>query len=489
MPLQRLFSASLLFCLLVACGTPAPAATTRPSPAPTPTSLPSTLTPEPSPTPAPAPARARYTLNVLMDYAAKSVSVDEVILYPNHTGQALTDLVLAVEAGLWPNCFTLNSLSVDGTAVASYALDGQKLYFALSNALQPEATATIQIQYRILLPPLKQEHGVRPQIFGYSQLQMNLTDWYPFVVPFMNGGWVLHDPGYYGEHLVYEAADYSVNVKPADPAMKLIIASSGASSQNGEWTTYTLTAGRSFVLSASTDYLTSVVQVGNITVTSYYFQLYKDAAEAAMNSAAQALQIYSQRYGPYPHQTMAVVMGDFNDGMEFSALFFMPRGVYNLYDGTVQNLTVDISAHETSHQWWFEQVANDQALQPWLDEALAAYSEHIFYETLYPQSVSWWWAYWLPRVGGSQAAPWLDTDIYSAGGFIPYTNGIYLQGAHFLDDLRARIGDESFFAFLQDYLAQENGRIATSADFFRILRLHTQADFTDLLDQYFQNGY
>ena len=114
-------------------------------------------------------------------------------------------------------------------------------------------------------------------------------------------------------------------------------------------------------------------------------------------------------------------------------------------------------------------MAKDQALQPWLDEALAAYSEHIFYETLYPKSVSWWWTYWLPRVGGDQAAPWVDTDIYSAGGFIPYTNGIYLRGAHFLDDLRTRIGDEAFFAFLQDYLTQESGKIATSADFFRIL--------------------
>lgn len=428
-------------------------------------------------------------MNVVLDYAAKSVAVDETILYPNHTGQALTDLVLAVEPNLWPNCFTLNSLSLDGVAVADYNLDGQKLSFALSNVLQPETTATIQIQYNLLLPPLTQAHGVRPQIFGFSQLQMNLTDWYPFVVPFIDGNWVLHQPGFYGEHLAYNAADYVVNVKPADLALNPIIAASGAPTPNGEWTTYTLTAGRAFVLSASTEYLTSSIQVSNITVTSYYFQLYKGAAEAAMNTAAQAVQIYSQRYGPYPHQTLAVVMGDFNDGMEFSALFFMPRGVYNLYDGTVQNLTVAVSAHETSHQWWFEQVGNDQALQPWLDEALAAYSEHIFYESLYPKSVSWWWTYWLPRVGGNQAAPWVDTDIYSAGGFIPYTNGIYFRGAHFLDDLRARIGDEAFFAFLQDYLAQENGKIATASDFFRILSQHTTTDYSDLVRQYFQNVY
>lgn len=426
----------------------------------------------------------------MLDYAAKSVSVDETIVYPNHTGQALTDLVLAVEPNLWPNCFTLNSLSLNGATVSNYTLDGQKLEFALSSPLAPESVATIQIQYGLVIPLLQQAHGVRPQIFGYSQLQMNLTDWYPFVVPFINSNWILHQPGYYGEHLVYEAADYVVNVKPAGPTVSLVIASSGAPGQNGDRTSYTLAAGRTFALSASTEYKVDSVQVGDVIISSYYFPLNDVPGKAASKASAQALQVYSQSFGaPYPHKTLSIVMGDFNDGMEFSGLFFMSRGAYNLYDGTVQNLLTTVSVHETSHQWWFEQVADDQALQPWLDEAMAAYSEHIFYETLYPESISWWWAYWYPRVQGTDALNWVDISIYDAGGFIPYTNTVYLRGAHFLDDLRARIGDEAFFAFLKDYLKQENGKIATSADFFRILRLHTQVDFSDLIKQYFQNNY
>ena len=43
--------------------------------------------------------------------------------------------------------------------------------------------------------------------------RLNLTNWYPFVVPYINGEWILHEPWYYGEHLVYDAADYEVNVK------------------------------------------------------------------------------------------------------------------------------------------------------------------------------------------------------------------------------------------------------------------------------------
>ena len=83
----------------------------------------------------------------------------------------------------------------------------------------------------------------------------------------------------------------------------------------------------------------------------------------------------------------------------------------------------------------------------------------------------------------------MDTRIYEGEGQRPYWNKVYLNGAHFLQDVRVRIGDEAFFAFLQDYLAQERGKIATSEDFFRILRQHTTADLSDLIKQYFQNPH
>ena len=486
----RLASCILLLLFLSSCSTPTAIPTSTNIPTNTVVPLTSTPAPTATATLVPAPPRPQYQMNVVLDYAAKAISVGETIIYPNHTGQTLNDLMLAVEPNLWPNCFTLVDLVVDGTAITNYTLDGQKLSFSLAAPLAPEATLTIQIEFKLVLPGLQEAHGIRPQIFGFSQAQMNLTDWYPFVVPNIAGQWVLHDPWYYGEHLVYDAADFVVNVRPADPAVNPIIASSGEPSQNGEWTTYTLTSGRTFVISASTEYKTVSVQVGNATVTSYYFPLYDATGKVVLDAAAQALGIYAQKYStPYSHKTFSIVMGDFNDGMEFSGLVFMPRGAYNIYNGTPESLLTTVTVHETSHQWWFEQVADDQAMQPWLDEAFAAYSEHIYYETAYPNSVSWWWSYWYPRVGGTDSLPWIDISIYNAQGFIPYTNTVYLHGAHFLDDLRTRIGDGTFFAFLQDYLKQENGKITTSADFFRILRTHTQVDFSDLIKQYFQNNY
>jgi aminopeptidase N len=83
----------------------------------------------------------------------------------------------------------------------------------------------------------------------------------------------------------------------------------------------------------------------------------------------------------------------------------------------------------------------------------------------------------------------VDIPIYEGQGFRPYTNAVYFRGAHFLEDLRLRLGDEVFFSFLQDYLTQEKGKIAVPVDFFRILRAHTAADYSDIVRQYFQNIY
>ena len=151
-------------------------------------------------TPIPAPARAQYMMNVVLDYVSKSVAVDETIVYPNHSGHVLTDLMLAVEPDLWPGCFTLNSINLDGTAVTNYTLDGQKLSFALPAVFQPEMTTTIKIQYNLLLPEIEPTNPnlSRPRIFGFIPNQINLTNWYPFVVPNIGSQWVLHDPWYYG---------------------------------------------------------------------------------------------------------------------------------------------------------------------------------------------------------------------------------------------------------------------------------------------------
>jgi len=489
---NKTFHALLVFTfILSACSTIAPAPTVTPTASLIPTAtatLPPTNTPEPTATPAPALERARYTLDTAIDYDAHTVTVNEKILYPNLTGKQLNTLVIAAVPNLWSGSFTLTGLALNGTPVTTYVLDGQRLDIALPDFFKPNEVMTIDIQFSLVLPFAEQEDPSvsRPRIYGYTKRQLNLTNWYPFVVPNINGEWVLHEPWYYGEHLVYDSADYEVNVRFADPATAPTVAASGVPEAGDGFTRYTITSARTFALAASREFQVSSLQVGDVVVSSYYFPFYEMGGQAALQASAEAVSVYSNRYGAYPHNSLSLVMGDFNDGMEYSAFYYLPKSSYDLYDGTSASLLIAVAVHETAHQWWFEQIGNDQAQQPWLDETLATYSERVYYENIHPDMLGWWWSY---RVDIYNPQGFIDIPIYDGQGFRLYTNTVYLQGAHFLDELRARIGDDAFFAFLQDYLAQSRGKIVTANDFFRILATHTSTDYSDIVRQYFRNIY
>jgi hypothetical protein len=184
--------ALLLILLVSACSsaqpTEAPAPTTT-IPTATETLVPPTETPMPTSTPVPLLERAQYKMDTLIDYDAHTVAVTETILYPNLTGNQLNTLVIAIVPNLWQDSFSLTSLSIDGAPTTTYSLAGQRLDIALSSFLPAGSSIEIGIQYTLALPFAEQEDpGVsRPRIYGYTSRQLNLTNWYPFVVPFING--------------------------------------------------------------------------------------------------------------------------------------------------------------------------------------------------------------------------------------------------------------------------------------------------------------
>jgi aminopeptidase N len=287
--------------------------------------------------------------------------------------------------------------------------------------------------------------------------------------------------------LEYDQADFDVTIEFPDGSAPTI-ASSGAETDSGKSGShrFVLEAGRTFALSMSLYYKVAMQQVGDVTVYSYYFAFYDAPGLALLNTTVEAMQVYDEKYGPYHHKTLTAVQGDFNDGMEFSGFYFISRDYFNLYDGTPKNYLVIIAAHETAHQWWFDSVGDNQAMEPWLDEAFATYSERIYYETVHPDLLKWWWDY---RYFEFQKAGYVDTSIYDGGGQRAYWDKVYLTGVRFLEDLRTRMGDEAFFAFLKDYYTQYENKRVTGADFFRVLRAHTAMDISDLLTKYFQHTY
>ncbi len=451
--------------------TPTPSPTPPPSPLPSPTPSP-TPTPPSSETKTPALSRPRYRLYARLDEPKHHLDVEQTIEYPNLTGQALSSLVLAVEPNRWPNCFSLHSLTIADTS-PKYTLKDHRLEIFLSQALLPQEMLTIHLRYALDLPPKRMAEA-----FGYTSWQQNYVHWYPFVVPYRNG-WILHEPWHVGEHLVYEAADFDVYLQVSDGVQ---IAAPAPAVEKAGWQRYTLLQARTFVFSVSRFYQVSEMQVGTIPIRSYFLATDRAAGEHITLQAVRFLTLYMQRIVPYPYPALSIVESETLDGMEFDGLVFLAQRFYQEFDGGTRNNLTTIGIHEIAHQWWFGLVGNDQALEPWLDEALALYSEALFYEWA-ENAANWWWNF---RVNFFDPQGFVNIPIYEGDNFRSYTNAVYLRGGQFLNALRQRIGDEAFYTFLQDYARHMQGKIATREDFFRILSQHTDQNLDDLIAEYFR---
>jgi hypothetical protein len=447
---------------------------------------PSPTTPEPS---EPLPL-THYQINANFDYDWNFVSVEQTITYTNSAAVPIPDLLLVVEANRRFDTFRLKSLSWEGReAVESYQLEFHRLRIPLSHPLLPGQALVLKISYDLNLPEIPSPSTVdRPLPFGYSARQTNLVDWYPFFPPYLpDTGWVVHDPWFFGEHQVYDLGDYDVEIEMTGVRQNVTLAASAPAEIDGRTYRYQMKSARSFALSASNMYAVFSKQAGEVTVYSYAFTFDARAGERALKDTAAALELYNSLFGPYPHTSLSVVEADFLDGMEYDGLFFLSRGFYALYDGSPLGYLTAIAVHETAHQWWYGMVGNNQALEPWLDEALCTYSELLYYENLYPDLVEGWWEF---RVNYLQPGGFIDGSIYDYNGFVAYRNATYLRGAQFIHDLRSLIGDQNFFTFIQDYVDRARQKpygIVSTGDFFAILAEHSSADISPLLNEYFKD--
>ncbi|MFN3491134.1 MAG: hypothetical protein ACK40V_02845, partial [Anaerolineales bacterium] len=157
--------------------TPIPTFTISPTITSTPTQ---TLTPPPAPTTGSVPVspfpsgegRTNYILYATLNFANKTIAVDQTIRYYNNTGVNLSELVLAVPPNLYNRAFSLNAITQDNAAISSYTLSGQRLTLNLPQTLSVGSATTLVMNFSLNIPQKSAN-----EVFGYDFNQINLVDW------------------------------------------------------------------------------------------------------------------------------------------------------------------------------------------------------------------------------------------------------------------------------------------------------------------------
>ncbi len=426
--------------------------------------------------------RTVYDLDATLDYAQHTVSVLERITYFNRTNQAMSELLLLVPPRYFTGAYSQTKIS--GDLVTQSRENGIQTMLSLEPALQPGASTQIQILFTLLLPS-------RQGVFGWSDMQTNLVDWFPIIPPIdPTSGWQVNERvvdatnTIVGEYIAAESADFNLRLRLSGSAKNLTIAASSEGIEQSGFIEYQLPLARTFSLSISDRFVTQETQHQGVNIRTYVFPQHQDAGQAILEIAKNALDMFADLFYPYPRQTLSLVAADFLHNMETDGMLLISKGVIDFYrDAPLNNLTI-LVPHEISHQWIYSLVGNDPAREPWLDEAFATYSEALYFERFHPEHLSWWWE---NRVEGFKPSGWVDSTTSIPGGYTTYRNAVYLNGAKFLQSLRELMDDEAFFAVINQYAIENTYKIATKTDFFIILREHSDADMSVLLTQYFEN--
>lgn len=425
--------------------------------------------------------RTRYSIDATYDFSAHTLSASQSIRYVNQSDIDLNQITLRSFAHNYGADLQITELKrEDGGLVDVFEDQEGRWDLHLFDLLPPGHEVNLQITFRLAVP-----NQAGP--LGWNERQANFIDWYPLIPPFVYSGFYEYterEPALVGEYQVYESADFDVHLEIINAPATLTVAAAGIPLEAGsEELTFSLTNARRFAWSASSMYSRLESEQNSVSVSIYFFEDQRDAAEAALEVAKQALETYSELFAPYPHKSLSIVEATFPDGMESDGLFFLDQFYFQTYSYDRQNYLTMLIAHEVAHNWWFASVGNDQAREPWLDEALSMYSELLYYEGAYPGLVDWWWEF---RISRFEPSGWVDSTIYEHSEFGPYVRAVYMRGALFLQEVRAAIGAEAFFAFLREYAEMGAGRIVSAEEFFSMLADASTFNLTPIIENYFR---
>jgi hypothetical protein len=207
--------------------------------------------------------------------------------------------------------------------------------------------------------------------------------------------------------------------------------------------TYVADNVRDFNFAASPKYARRTATWGDVSIDFFYIQLPIDKIQQL---TLASLDRFSQRVGSYPYPTLTVAEVPTGPSMESPAMVWISqRGIAR---GTVNYLTV----HELAHQWFYGIVGNDQAVEPFADEAMAEFLTRDF----------------IGHRASHCAESVLDMRVFDYSAAC-YYEVIYVQGDNYLDAYRLRVGDAAFWDGMRRYFEAYKFRFGGTRELLQAL--------------------
>ena len=417
----------------------------------------------------------------------------EEVLFTNQEDTPLD----AVYFRLYPNVTggraIISNVTVDGDEVETRLEEvDTSLHVQLAEPLEPNASVVVDLDFEVEIP---REMGEYYGLFGFFEDVLVLDTFYPMIPVYDDEGWNAAFPQMNGDLTYNDAAFYLVQVhSPAD----LVVVASGVRLQRsvaGDTQTLTFANGpaRDFYLAASERFTVISEKVGDTTINSYAFPEWEENSKVVLQTSVSALRSFNSRFGSYTYSEMDLMSTPMLAlGIEYPGAMGIALMMYDpdeILGGLPSRVYLEsVVAHEIAHQWFYNMVGNDQADEPWLDEALAQYATGLYYQDTYDSSAaesyrSSWYAGW-DRVDGADIPIGLPAGEYgvSEDDVSEHSPIVYGRGPIFISELADTMGMDVFDDFIKTYAQEYKWDIGTGEIFQRLAEEKCDCDLSSLFE-------
>jgi hypothetical protein len=398
---------------------------------------------------------ATYSVGLTLSYGTRWFSANTIALITNTSGGPIDRVELNTIAARLGG-MSLRAVSVDGRTVAARVSD-QTVIVPLGGILPAGESVRVRVHY---LARLRSSLSGSNWLFTKVNGIVDAYRWIPWVsraTPFTR-------PNHGDPFVTPVSPEVTVTVKTD---RRLVIASTADRvSVSSDGLTQTLRARnvRDVTITAAPDFRTTTVLVG-ATKVRYYYRSSTNRA-LIVDAAADAFRSMRSRLGTYPYPIYKVVQSAGGYGMESPGLTWIPYGVGR---ANIRYLV----AHETAHQWFYGMVGNDQARQPFADEAVADFVARDVTGT---------------RRASRCSTGRLDRSIYSYTAAC-YYEIVYIQGGNLLHQARSRMGSTLFYSTLKQYVADRRYGMSTTKTLLQTLDDATSVNLSTLFAPRFPSLY
>lgn len=431
-------------------------------------------------------------MRLSLDEFMRPLSGEQAVRYTNTEDVPLNEVYFHLLPNLLDGKIEVDNVRVDGQPAAA-ALEGPNdilLRVPLPAPLAPGEATTIEMDF-VTTPPT--DIGRNYGIFAYYDNVLTLAHFYPMPAVYDEDGWAIQTPDVQGDVTYSDTGYYLVEITA--PANQTLVGGGviAAESADGDTQTVTYAAGpmRDFYLVASPNYTVVSDTVDGVRVNSYGPAEHPDGVALALDVAMAALAGNSDWLGAYPFAELDVVATPTSAlGVEYPGIIANTERMYDINAMAGRGVPWSVilestTAHEVGHQWFYSLVGSDQLNEPWLDEALTQYATYRYYLDRYgPSGGQAFFDSLLGRWDSVDREPVPIGRPVSGYDEVEYGAIVYGRGPVFVRELAETMGQETFDAFLRDYISANRLGTATTDSFRALAEQHCACDLGPLFDEW-----